>query len=188
MKNRLKMKSSAVDVQSLYRSKVAQTPECVSGSVWHKLLSIWYIDLKRSCEILLWNRLVLQSSTVHVPEISCYAVSCRGASSAAPHAQESSRQAVNPVWSFICQSPPKCRTVRMDNSLQHSYTATSSCLAESLSVPQSPGHGLSLLTHLLQCRRMLLHRLQQRWFAATLNWFLSFIKISLFSSIGKVDI
>lgn len=61
---------------------------------------------------------MLHSRTVRVPEISCCAVNCRGASSVALDARASSRQAVNPVWSFIHQSPPKCRTEKIDNGLQ----------------------------------------------------------------------
>lgn len=89
------------------------------------------------CEIILWGGLVSHPSTVRVAEISCGAASRPGGADDAPHAPESAWQAVNHVRSFICQSPPKCRAVRMDNSPQHGHTATSSCLAEWLSVPQS---------------------------------------------------
>lgn len=76
-------------------------------------------------------------STVRVAEISCCAASRPGGVDCAPHAPESAWQAVNHVRSFICQSPPRSRPVKMDNSPPHRHTATSSCLPEWPSVSQS---------------------------------------------------
>lgn len=92
---------------------------------------------KCSCEIILWSQLVSHPSAVGVGKISCRAASRPAGAGGAPHAPESAWQAVNHVRSFICQSPPKCRAVRMDNSPQHRHAATSSCLAEWLSESQS---------------------------------------------------
>lgn len=121
--------SSGLDSQLLYRSKVA----CMCGSIWQQL---GFLYSNWSCEIILWSRLVSHPSTVRVPKIF-HCASCRpGGASGAPHAPESTWKAINHVWSFICQSPPKCRALRMDNSPQCSHTATSSCLAEWLLVAE----------------------------------------------------
>lgn len=84
------------------------------------------------------------------------------------HAPESAWQAVNRVWSFICQSPPKCHTGR---AIPHN------------TVPQPPPAvwlngfwclkaSVHSLSHALQRRMMSLRRLQ-KWVQSNTWWRLS---------------
>lgn len=88
----------------------------LSSSAWKQLVSIWDSHSEWSWNIILWSLFVSQPSTVRVTKFSCCAASRLVGTVGAPHAPESAWQAVNHVRSFICQSPPKCRAVTMDDS------------------------------------------------------------------------
>lgn len=122
----------------LYRSKVAQT-------LVQQCLYVFVVQYETIALVIfktfMWNS-SLEPTRVTYKYCTCCRNLLRCSESSWrrwrwPACPESARQAVNHVWSFICQSPPKCHAVRMDNFPQHRHTATSSCLSEWLSVSRS---------------------------------------------------
>lgn len=133
----------------------------LSSSAWKQLDSIWDSHSEWSWNIILWSLFVSQPSTVRVTKFSNCALSRPGGTDGAPHAPKSAWQAVNHVWSFICQSPPKCCA---DDAWRWTIpipaTPSSSCLAERLPVSQSQRSQFGASDSSLQHSMISLQRLQ----------------------------
>lgn len=82
-------------------------PAFVSGSGWKQSVSVCLLV---EFEMVMWTHSL--ELTLRVTKISRCAASPPGGAHGGPHAPELPWQAVNHVWSFICQSLPKCGTVR----------------------------------------------------------------------------